>query len=80
MLALGGRLNAATQTAACRCADRGPLAAAGDGADDGSNARSRAYLRGCILAARRALPPVLIGLQAVVFASRRDAIQLQSHH
>src|SRR5882724_9489360 len=80
LLALGRRLYAPTQTSAGGCADRSSLASAGNRTDDGSDSGACPDLRGRVFAPRRTLTPILIGLQTVVFASSRNAVQLQSHH
>src|ERR1700730_8224099 len=74
LLTLGRRLHAPTQASAGSRANRSSLASASNGANDGSDAGAGADLRRCVLAPRRTLPPVLIRLQAVVFASSRNAI------
>src|SRR5262249_43343090 len=80
LLALCGRLYAATHSASGGSTDRGPLAAAGNAAYDRANRCTCAHLCSGILAAGTALAPVFIGLNGIRPASHGDSIQLQNQH
>ena len=77
LLSLGGCLYSATQSAASRRANCSSLATARDSANDSPNAGAGSDLRGGILATRRSLARVLVGLNAVVLAYAAKAVELQ---
>src|SRR5580704_1024762 len=77
LLALGRRLNAASNSGTRRRTDRRALAAARDRTNDASKNSSAAHLLRRVLATRLSVFPILIGLQAVGLASGRKTVQLQ---
>src|ERR1022692_960509 len=80
LLALAGGLRSATHAGARCGTDGSALTATRDRANDAANDRPSAYLFGCVLAARTAFFPVLVGLQVVALAVCRDAVELQHHY
>ena len=80
LLTLRGCLNTAAQPAAGCCTDSSSLTAASDRADDGSDTGSGAYFLSRILATRRALTSVLIGLHVVVLIPNLNPVELQRQH
>ena len=77
LLALGCRLDATSEPASCRSANRRALSATGDTADDGANRRARADFGRGVLASRGALAMVLVRLQAVVLGPDGNSIELE---
>src|SRR5690349_2268575 len=77
LLSFGSGLHAAAESATGGRANASSFATSGNSTDDGANGGAGTHLLSGVLAARAALPFILIGLDTVRTATDGDAVELQ---